>query len=414
MIARRFYTGYLACCLLLMTAGSCAQPRQTVKQPPQAAKKTQATDQASPATNASFSPRRVAFSTAMLQRLRVPAGFQVNVFAQGVTDARIIVAGPGNVVYVSQPDLGQVTALWDRNRDGRADTQRAVVSGISRVHGLTIRGNQLYLSPPTRVYVADINADGTVGRPRVFINNLPPGGNHGNRTLAFGPDGLLYISVGSSCNACVERNPEHATMLQVRADGSGRRVFARGLRNTIGFAWHPVTDQLWGMDQGSDFRGPNNPPEELNRIIDGRHYGWPWCYGKRQIDEATPGQPSSTTKAQFCPTTEPSVLEYQAHSSPIQLAFYTGTQFPAAFRNDAFLTFHGSWNRQPSVGYKVVRIRFDANGRPTGFEDFLTGFLTDNGTAQFGRPAGLAVMPDGSLLIGDDGNGVIYRVSYRG
>ena len=364
--------------------------------------------------NESFTPRRQAFSEALLLRLHLPAGFQVNVFAGGITDARVIAIAPDGTIYVSQPDLNQVTALWDRTKSGHATAHRVVATGLSHVHGLTVHEGKLYMACPTRLYVAEILPDDTLGTPRVLIDNLPAGGRHPNRTVAFGPDGMLYLSIGSSCNACPENNAEYATILQMKPDGSERHVFVRGLRNTMGFDWHPVTHAMWGMDQGTDYLGADAPPEELNHLIAGRHYGWPWCYGNRQVIEITPGHPPGMTKAQFCATSEPMVLGYQAHSSPIQLHFYTGDQFPAAYRNDAFVTFHGSWNRRPAVGYKVVRIHFNAAGDPTGFEDFLTGFLIDNGNAQFGRPAGLAMMHDGSLLIGDDSNGVIYRVSYHG
>lgn len=396
----------IACCLLLLAVCSSRRAGQPAAKPAQ-----QTTARAD---NTSFTPQRLAFSEALLLRLRLPAGFTVSVFATGVTNARVIAVGPGGVVYVSQPELGQVTALWDRNGDGRAETRRAVVTGIPSVHGLAVHANKLYLAAPTRGYVADLHTDGTLGAPRAIITNLPAGGRHPYRTLAFGPDGLLYLSVGSDCNDCVERNPENAAILQLHADGSGRRVFAGGLRNTEAFAWHPATRAMWGVDQGSDYRGPDRPAEELNLLQDGRNYGWPWCYGKRLVDELTPGHPAGMTKEQFCATTEPAVLEYQAHSSPLQMLFYTGALFPAAYRNDAFLTFHGSWNRRPAVGYKVVRIHFNGAGQPIAFEDFLTGFLTDNGAAQFARPCGLAQTPDGALLIGDDSNGVIYRVAYRG
>jgi len=413
MKVRGFVWVCIACGLLLSLACAPTHTQQTGQpQPAAPTQETPATEEQG--SDVSFSPQKLAVSDAQVRRLTLPAGFQVGVFARGVADARVIAVGADGTVYVSQPELGQITALWDRRGTGQAETRRVVVSGIPGVHGLAVRANKLYLAAPTRVYVADINADGSVGKPRAFINNLPAGGRHPHRTMAFGPDGLLYVSVGSDCNDCAEKNPELATILQMHADGSGRRVFARGLRNTMAFAWHPASREMWGVDQGSDNRGPNTPPEELNHIIDGGDYGWPWCYGDRQVDALTPGHPDNTNKAQFCPTTQPMVLGYQAHSSPIQLVFYTGTQFPAAYRKDAFITFHGSWNRRPAVGYKVVRIRFDAAGRPTGFEDFLTGFLTDNGSAQFGRPAGLALTRDGALLIGDDSNGVIYRVTYKG
>ena len=192
-----------------------------------------------------------------------------------------------------------------------------------------------------------------------------------------------------------------------------RRVYASGLRNTMGFDWHPTTGELYGADQGSDLRGDDLPPEEVNRIVDGGQYGWPFVYGRRVPDRLTPFEPAGTTKEAFAATTEPSVLELPAHASPIQLRFYNGTALPEDYRGDAFVTLHGSWNRNPPNGYSVARLRFSDAGEPEGFGDFMTGFLYD-GNRVFGRPAGLAVLPDGALLVGDDFNGVVYRVAYAG
>ncbi len=264
-------------------------------------------------------------------------------------------------------------------------------------------------------------------QPRVIVDDLPDGGQHENRVLQFGPDGLLYVSVGSSCNDCAEANQlERATLMRFTAEGREREIVANGLRNTIGFDWHPVTNELWGMDNGSDFHGDEVPPEELNRILPGANYGWPICYGERVVDPLTtdssrlmalrPGQSEPIlrpiTRQEYCAQTEPSVLTYQAHTAPLWMQFYEGTQFPAEYRNDAFVVFRGSWNRAEPVGYKVVRLRF-ANGTSIAFEDFLTGFLHADRTAFFARPAGLAIAQDGSLLVSDDTNGVIYRVSYQ-
>lgn len=365
-------------------------------------------------TGHSFVPEKMNFSSELLEMLSLPDGFEINVFAMDLKNPRIMAVGGDGTVYVTEPAENNTIALNDTNDDGTADQRRAVVSGIDHLHGIAVQGDRLYLATPTELYVAQIGQDGEVGEPQILVDGLPDGGQHPNRTLHVGPDGKIYLSVGSSCNVCPEPEPEHATILEIDADGSSRRIYASGLRNTIGFAMNPVTGEIWGMDQGSDWRGDDVPPEELNRIIEGRHYGWPWCFGKMQVDQVISQKPENMTKEEFCAETEPSVLEYQAHSSPIQLVFYNGTQFPEEYRNDAFLTLRGSWNRRPAVGYKVVRILFDEAGQPTGFEDFLTGFLANNGTAFFARPAGLAVGKDGSLLVGDDTNGVIYRVSYRG
>jgi glucose/arabinose dehydrogenase len=416
MFKRNLFGIVILCGLLLVLAYTAKRARQEVTHagvtenvPPPAVQQA-----AAAVPDASFSPRMLPFSKELMSRLKAPAGFRVAVFADGVTHARMIAVAADGTVYVTQPRLGQVTALRDSDGDGTAETRRTVATGLNGVHGIALRAGKLYLATPTSIYTAAIQADGTIAKPAVLVGDLPEGRGHAARTMAFGQDGMLYVSVGSTSNDTPEANPEHATILQMRADGSGRKVYARGLRNTEAFAWHPQTREMWGMDIGSDRRGPDLPPEELNQIKDGGDYGWPWCYGKRVGDAMTAGQPDGATKEAYCARTEPMSLGYQAHSSPIQLVFYTGNQFPAEYRNDAFVTMRGSWNRRPAVGHKVVRIRFDAAGHPTAFEDFLTGFLTEDGAARFARPAGLAQMPDGSLLIGDDSNGVIYRVTYRG
>jgi glucose/arabinose dehydrogenase len=340
----------------------------------------------------------------LLQLLRAPDGFTVDVFVRDLKKARMMAVADDGAVYLTRPDEGDVLRIVY----GQEPT--TVVSGLDGVHGIALHDGRLYLATTKEVIAADLKADGSVGERRVIINDLPDAGQHGHRTVGFGPDGMLYISIGSDCNACSEPDATHAVILRAHADGSGREVFAKGLRNTMGFAWHPQTHQLWGMDQGSDWMGNDEPPEELNRIEEHGDYGWPLVWGDRQINRVF-SRPDLNTK-QYSQTTVPSVLAYQAHSAPIAMIFYTGTQFPPDYRNDAFVAFHGSWNRSPASGYKVARIHFE-NGQPQRFEDFLTGFLVDNGKVQVGRVAGLAVMKDGSLLVSDDSNGVIYRVRYR-
>ena len=255
--------------------------------------------------------------------------------------------------------------------------------------------------------------DGTFGELQTIVDDLPEGDQHGRHTIHFGDDGLLYVSIGSSCNACAETDPENATLLRMNPDGSGREIFAAGLRNTIGWAWSPETGELWGMDHGSDWRGDEQPPEELNLLQADHNYGWPYCFGDQEVDKFLSYPPVGATPDQYCANTEAPVLTYDAHSAPIAMVFYDGAQFPEEYANDAFVAMRGSWNRSEPVGYKVVRIHFE-NGQPTEFEDFVSGWLLDGGSGQFGRVAGLAVAPDGSLLVTDDSNGVIYRVSYTG
>jgi glucose/arabinose dehydrogenase len=281
---------------------------------------------------------------------------------------------------------------------------------LPNAHGIALHDGRMYIAAVREVYVADMK-DGRVGQPRRIIDSLPPGGRHPNRTLAFGPDGMLYITVGSTCNCCVEASPLSATILRAKPDGTDLKVFCEGLRNTLGFGWHPRTKVMYGMDHGTDWLGDTIPPEEFNQLQEGRHYGWPFAYANNQIIQIK-NYPDWFDPKQWAARSTGPVLMYDAHAAPLQMTFYTGAQFPAEYRNDAFVAMHGSWNRKPPVGYEVVRIRFE-NGQPKEFVPFLTGFLLE-GPAFFSRPAGIAVAQDGSLLIGDDANGMMYRVSYTG
>lgn len=369
-------------------------------------------------------PGYLAFDASLLQRLRVPPGFAVTVFAQPQGNTRIMAVHEDGTVYVTRQTQGDVLLLRDRDGDGRAEEVRTVATGLDLVHGITIHDNRVYLIAPTMVWVAALATDGALATPRLMIRDLPDGGQHRARTIAVGPDRRLYMGVGSTCNACDETNPENATILRSQLDGSERMIFAHGLRHTIGFGWHPHTGEMWGMDMGSDWRGNNIPPEELNQIVAGGNYGWPFCYGDRRVDRRLNVTPPGTTREAYCATTLPPALTYTAHSAPIGLTFYTADQFPRSYHGDAFVTLRGSWNRTPPSGYKVVRLRFE-EGKPVALDDFLSGFLLgpddlpdrarDPGmTYQFARLAGVAVAHDGALLVADDSNGVIYRVAYTG
>jgi glucose/arabinose dehydrogenase len=341
-----------------------------------------------------------------------PSGFQVKVFARNLGHARMIAVAPDSTIYLTCPRDKQVKILRDADGDGVSDTTRVGLDNLPGVHGILVAQDWLYLAGVNTVWRSERAADGTLGTPEILIDTLPSGGQHPYRTLGLGPDGKLYISVGSTCNACPEPDPLHAAILRSDPDGKNLEVFASGLRNTLGFGWHPETEEMWGMDNGSDALGDDQPPEELNLLKQGAHYGWPYAWGKRKIDPII-DHPFGTTKEAFAAATEPSVLEYQAHSAPIGMAIYTGAHFPDRYRNGAFVAFRGSWNRIPATGYKIAFIPF-SGGTPQGFEDFITGFLIEDGQAQFGRVAGVAMAADGSLLFTDDSNGVMYRVTYTG
>jgi len=355
-----------------------------------------------------FRPEQRPFTEERLGQLQVPAGFKINVFATNLGNARMMVTAPDGTIYLTRHKEGDVIALHDKDGDGRAE-ERSPVLKLKEVHGIALRENVIYLATTKKLLKATLSTHGQPEQP-TEIADLPDGGQHPRRTLGFDPAGMLYVSIGSTCNNCEETNPEHATIVRMRPDATQRAVFARGLRNTIGFAWHPQTGELWGMDHGSDDRGNDLPPEELNLIKEGADYGWPFCHSQNQVDEIA-NKPKEGTKEERCAKAVAPALTYQAHSAPIGFLFYTGAQFPAEFRNDAFVAFRGSWNRAPATGYKVARVKFE-NGKPTRFEDFVSGFLVENGKAHFGRPAGLAMTKDGALLISDDTGGVIYRVSH--
>lgn len=345
-----------------------------------------------------------------LSRLKLPDGFRISIFAQA-PDARMLTWTPGGVLLVSETDDGNVVALPDPQNTGKALRSVTVVSGQRLPHGIAFYEGNLYVANEDAVVRYDWDESQLKATNPQKIATLPAGRGHSTRSLVFG-DGKLYVSVGSSCNVCVEKDPARASVLQMNPDGSGSHVFARGLRNAVGLTWNDKTGTVWAADNGSDNLGDNLPPEEIDNLgKDGGNFGWPYCYGDRVPDTKFGGDQAR------CQSTIPPRVEMQAHSAPLSLAFYDGTMFPAEYRGNLFVAFHGSWNRSIPTGYKVVRIRFDSNGNPVGGpQDFITGWLPPgarNNNNVMGRPVGLLFAPDGSLYISDDGSGLIYHVTYR-
>ena len=350
-----------------------------------------------------------------LKNLQMLDGFQVTKWAE-IQNPRVIRVNPKNGdVYVSQRDPGTISLLRDSNNDGRADVQRVVFTRKD-AHGIAIKGDEMFIMTIRELYKAPIKADGTLGKATLIANDFPDAGQHPNRTLDFGPDGKLYISVGSTTNAANERNEENATIIQADANGKNRRVFASGLRNTIGYGWHPTTKRFYGWDQGIDTLGDNEAREEINELQYGKRYGWPFVYEDgKLIDHPLP--PPAFTREDWVKMTTFPKLMHTAHSAGLQWQFYTGSQFPAQYRNDAFVTLRGSWNRNPPSGYQLARVRFDKAGNPTKVEPFVSGFLVENPSPKvkwgnFARLVGLAQAKDGALLMGDDTNNTIYRIAY--
>jgi Raf kinase inhibitor-like YbhB/YbcL family protein len=377
---------------------------------------TQETREKRTITGNYYDTATIAPTVQRIKSLKLPDGFSIHKFAE-ITNPRMLAIAADGTVYVTQRTPGTVSMLKDTNGDGAADIQK-VVAEKAQMHGVYVHEGKIYLVTVKEVFVADINNNGSLGELRMIIDDLPDGGQHPNRTLAV-RDGKIWITVGSTCNVCHESNPEHATILTTDLNGKNRKIFASGLRNTLGFGWHPISNKLFGMDHGIDMLGDNDQEEELNEIVEGAKYGWAYVYsdGKHHPHWKPPGELGLTNEDWARQSKNP-VLLYTPHAAPMQMAYYTGNQFPDEFRNDAFVAMRGSWNRNPPSGYEIVRIRFDKAGNPTRFEPFLNGFLVSGGApdgkdAHFARPAGLAMMRDGSLLMTDDTNNVIYRISYN-
>jgi len=306
---------------------------------------------------------------------------------------------------VSQTGQGQVMRLVDANGDGVADSQAVAVSGLNSPHGMAWRGTWLYVATTGSVVRVRIVNGRASGAPEVLAT-YSSGGGHFTRSIVIGADSAMYISIGSSCNLCVETSPDRAAVMRYDLEGKGGRVYSRGLRNAVGMAVHPVTQEIWVSQNERDNISPdheNLPPEELNILQDGGDYGWPYCHSDRVPN------PEYHDQAR-CNSTIAPALAMQAHSAPLGMTFLrSATQFPADMRGDLLVAFHGSWNRGAPTGAKVVRVRTAAN-RPQAAEDFLWGFQRADGS-RWGRPTDVAVWRDGSVLVSDDAGGGIYRIS---
>lgn len=360
-------------------------------------------------------PQHLDFLPEMVTLLKTPDGWEVKVAAAGLGRPRMMLFD-GTRLYITRRDGGDVLMLTDADGDHVFEELVTVAGDFHGVHGIARKGNWMYLCNNNELRRYPIQADGALGTPwETLIDDLPDGGQHPNRTIGFGPDGMLYISVGTLCNDCKEADPEVAAMLQVDPQTWKRKLFATGLRNTIGFDWHPQTGQLWGMDNGGDGKGSRWPPEELNHIVKDGVYGYPFAYGKREVDKSRE-DPAGDVKEEWVKGTVGSSLEFAAHQAPIDFKFFPGsTTGDASYNGDALVCWHGSWNRSKPVGFKVQRVLFK-NGVPVASEDFLTGFLKPGfllfkRKARFGRPAGIAMATDGTVYISDDANGVIYAVT---
>jgi glucose/arabinose dehydrogenase len=363
-----------------------------------------------PTTGTANPPEVVARPTGAA--LNLPPGFKIDVFADEgqFKTLRYIIEGPEGDVFAADVTANTITILRDTNNDGKADERHVFAEGLNRPFGMAIANGYFYVGNTDSVVrwkyaPGQLKAEGAPQK----IANLPGGGSHSTRTLAFNADNTkLYVSIGSSSNVDVEP-PPRASILEMNPDGSGSRVFASGIRNGVGLALRPGSNEIWTAVNERDMLGDDLVSDYVTHVQDGGFYGWPYSYLGSHEDPRRKGErPDLVAKAIV-----PDVL-LQSHSAPLGIVFYTGTQFPAEYQGDAFVALHGSWNRKNRTGYKVVRVPI-RDGKATGeYEDFITGWLIDEARPQvWGRPVGLAVHRDGSLLITDDAHNLIWRVSYQ-
>jgi glucose/arabinose dehydrogenase len=338
--------------------------------------------------------------------LNVPKDIRISLFAGDVPHARHMAFDDQGILFLSQHRSGKVVALPDKNSDGKSDRTITLLKNRQVPHGLAFvqlnSGYYLYVAEERQVIRMKRRAKPlTYGKPEIVIRGIPDGG-HTTRTIKI-KDQKIYLSVGSSCNFCVEDDSLRAAISRFNLDGSGKEIYAVGLRNSVGIEFSPYSNELWGVNNGRDRQGDDHPREELNIIRKGGHYGWPYCYEDRIWDE-------DFGKTFFCNTTKPPVYTFTAHMAPLGLAFYQKGNLPEYYNNSLFIAFHGSWNRSVPAGYKVVRVKLNERGDILSHEDFITGWLRPDGV-NTGRPVDLELSPDGDLYLSDDTIGVVYRIT---
>ena len=341
-----------------------------------------------------------------IERIKLPPGFKIEVYAEKVENARSLALGDNGTVFVGTRS-DAVYALVDSNRDGKADQVLRLARGLNAPNGVAFRDGALYVAEISRILRFD-NIEETLkspAKPVVVFDKLPKDGHHGWKFIAFGPDGWLYVPVGAPCNICEPDPGVYAAIHRIKQDGSQIEVFARGIRNTVGFDWDPVTKDLWFNEHGRDMMGDDMPSCELNHAPKaGMHFGFPYCH---QGDTPDPEYGAKRKCDEFTPP----ALKQGGHVAPDGLRFYTGKMFPPEYAGRIFIAQHGSWNRSKKSGYRVMMVTLNKDGKTVDkYEEFATGWL-DNERA-WGRPVDLLVMPDGALLISDDTASAVYRVTF--
>ena len=322
-------------------------------------------------------------------------------------NARSLTLSPSGILYVGTRGSDKVYAVADENKDGKADKVYTVASGLNTPNGVAFKDGNLFIATISSILRLDSIESRLANPPKpvVVYDKLPTEEHHGWKFIAFGPDGKLYIPVGAPCNVCDRKEPVYASISRMNADGSGFEIYARGIRNSVGFAWHPLTSQLWFTENGRDNLGNDVPSDELNTAPKaGMHFGFPYCHQGDVLDP-------EFGKGKNCSDFTPPVQKLGPHVAALGMRFYTAAAFPAEYKNQVFIAEHGSWNRSEPIGYRITLVKLDSAGKALSYSNFAEGWLQPGGKV-LGRPVDVQVMPDGALLVSDDYAGVVYRIAY--
>lgn len=346
------------------------------------------------------------YSKYQLDKIKLPKGFSISVYAE-VPNARSMAYSPSGVLYVGNRAGDKVYAVTDNNKDGKADNVYVLAKGLNMPNGVAFKNGDLYIATVAEILkLTNIESRLThPPAPEIVYNKFPKDEHHGWKFIAFGPDEKLYVPVGAPCNICEKKNPVYSSITRMNEDGTAMEVFAHGIRNTVGFTWHPVTKHLWFTDNGRDMMGDDLPADELNTAPNtNMHFGFPYCHQGNTLDP-------EFGKGKKCEDYSAPVQLLGAHVAALGIRFYTGNMFPSQYVNQAFIAEHGSWNRSSPVGYKVSMVTLDSNGKALSKTDFANGWLQPNGTV-IGRPVDIQFLPNGAMLVSDDYSGAIYKIEY--
>ena len=352
-----------------------------------------------------------------LEKIVLPEGFEIKIYADDVENARSMAISPSGTIFVGNRNKDNVFALKDTDGDNVIDKKYLITNKLKNMpNGVAFHDGDLYVAEVNKIWkfenieenlsYAD-KFDEYLEEPILISDDFPSDRHHGWKYISFGPDGKLYVPVGAPCNICESRDEIYASITRMNPDGSNREIYVKGVRNTVGFTWHPETKQLWFTDNGRDMLGDNIPPCELNKVTGkDQHFGYPYCHGDDIGDPEFGGEYS-------CSDFVMPVQNLGPHVAPLGLKFYTGKMFPDEYKGDIFIAEHGSWNRSKKIGYRISRVKIE-NNKSVGYETFIYGWLDDEEQEAWGRPVDILILEDGSMLISDDKANAIYRVTYTG